>query len=145
MWKKIIISIVVFVFLGISIAFVVSNKERNSTKSKGENEDNPIKIQEISEEFVDDDCVYEWNDYEEYIKELEQASSMYQNEKVHYLVKSENNCITVYYVDESGNTILYKETGISINYLGEDDIKNLENGIDVYGAQDLNKLLEDFE
>lgn len=145
MWKKIIISIVVFVFLGISIAFVVSNKERNSTKSKGESEDNPIKIQEISEEFVDDDCIYEWNDYEEYIKELEQASSMYQNEEVHYLVKSEDNCITVYYVDESGNTILYKETGISINYLGEDDVKNLEKGIDVYGAQDLNKLLEDFE
>ena len=94
---------------------------------------------------MDDDCIYEWNDYEEYIKELEQASSMYQNEEVHYLVKSENNCVTVYYVDESGNTILYKETGISINYLGEEDIKNLENGIDVYGAQDLNKLLEDFE
>lgn len=145
MCKKIIITIVVFVSLGISIAFVVSNKERNSTKPKLENEDNPAKIQELSEEFVDDDCISEWNDYEEYAKELEQASSMYQNKDTHYFVKSENNCIVVYYVDESENYILYKETGISINYLGEEDVNSLEKGIDVYGVQDLNKLLEDFE
>ena len=55
-----------------------------------------------------------------------------------------NNVLTDAIIIDFKGKIL-ATTGISINYLGEDDVKNLEKGIDVYGAQDLNKLLEDFE
>lgn len=145
MWKKIIISIVVFIFLGIGIAVVSTNKGEKLENTKIENKIETKKMEEISEELVDDDCVAEWEEYEEYIKELEQASSMYQNEETHYLVKAENNYIVVYYVDNAENNILYKDTGISIDYLGDEDVRNLKDGIDVYGVESLNKLLEDFE
>lgn len=145
MWKKIIISIVVFTFLGVGIGIFVSNKKRSNINLNEEKENNPIKLEDISEELVDDDCTEEWEDYEEYIKGLEQASSMYQNEEIHYLVKAENNSIVVYYIDAEENNILYKETEISVNYLSEADVKSLKAGIDVYGVENLNKLLEDFE
>lgn len=145
MWKKIIISIVVFIFCGIGIIAIFSNKGRDLENTNLENKIETKKIEEISEELVDDDCIAEWEEYEEYIKELEQASSMYQNEETHYLVKAEDNYIVVYYVDDGKNNILYKDTGISIDYLGEEDVRNLKNGIDVYGVESLNKLLEDFE
>lgn len=145
MWKKIIISIVVFIFCGIGIIAIFSNRGRDIENANLENKIETKKIEEISEELVDDDCIAEWEEYEEYIKELEQASSMYQNEETHYLVKAENNYIVVYYVDDEENFVLYKDTEISTNYLGEEDLKELKNGIDVYGVENLNKLLEDFE
>lgn len=146
MWKKVIISIVVFIFLGIIVINVFGNKGDNSNNIAEENSSNETKkIKEISEALVDDDCTREWEDYKNYVKELEQASSLYENEKLHYVVKSENNNIVVYYVDEEENFVLYKDTGISTNYLGEEDLKELKNGIDIYGVENLNKLLEDFE
>ena len=145
MWKKIIISIVVFIFCGIGIIAIFFFFLRDLENTNLENKIETKKIEEISEELVDDDCIAEWEEYEEYIKELEQASSMYQNEETHYLVKAEDNYIVVYYVDDGKNNILYKDTGISIDYLGEEDVRNLKNGIDVYGVESLNKLLEDFE
>lgn len=146
MWKKVTISIVVFIFLGIIIMTFFGNNGNDSNSIAEDNSSNETKkIEEISEALVDDDCIKEWDDYKNYVKELEQASSIYENEKSHYVVKSENNNIVVYYVDDEENFVLYKDTGISTNYLGEEDLKELKNGIDVYGVENLNKLLEDFE
>lgn len=145
MWKKIFISIIILIALGAGITVIYSNKEKNVNDKDLENQEEITRIEEIAEELVDDDCISEWEDYEEYQKELEEASSTYQNDDIHYIVKSVDNYINVYYVDDSGNSILYKETNIYTKYLGEDDISDLEVGIDVYGAQNLNRLLEDFE
>ena len=52
----------------------------------------------------------------------------------------------MYKLDKYGNikeTII--ETGIQTKYLSEIDIKNLKNGIKVYGNKELKKSLEDFE
>ena len=146
MWKKFTLSIVVFIFFIIAFVVFSENKGDNSNKISDENSSNETKkIEEISETLVDDDCIKEWEDYKEYVKELEQTSTLYENEKTHYVIKSENNSIVVYYVDEEENLVLYKETEISTNYLGEEDLKELKKGIDVYGGENLNKLLEDFE
>ena len=53
--------------------------------------------------------------------------------------------INVYYINESGKEILYRVTDISVKFLGEDDIKELKQGIEVIGTQKLNEMLEDFE
>ena len=128
MWKKVTLSIVVFIFLLIAIVAFLENKGDNSNNIAEENFSNETKkLEEISEILVDDDCIKEWEDYKEYVKELEQASSLYENEKSHYVVKSENNNVVVYYVDEEENFVLYKDTGISTNYLGEEDLKELLN------------------
>ena len=145
MWKKILISITILVALGVGITVIYVNKEKNANNKNLENQEEITNIEEIAEELVDDDCISEWEDYEEYQKELEEASSIYQNDEIHYVVKSVDNYINVYYVDDFGNNILYKETNIYTKYLEEEDIYDLEAGIDVYGAQNLNKLLEDFE
>ncbi len=145
MWKKILISTGILILLSVGITLIYVNKEKNEDNKSLENKEEIIENEQISEELVDDDCISEWEDYEEYQKELEEASSMYQNNDIHYIVKSVDNYINVYYIDDYGNNILYKETNIYIKYLEEEDIHDLENGIDVYGAENLNKLLEDFE
>lgn len=145
MWREILISVIVVVLLGVGIAIVSANKDNNVKNDQLEVEPEAIDISEISEELVDDDCIDEWKDYEAYKKELEEASSNFGEEKTHYLVKSVDNYINVYYIDNAANNILYKETKISTDYLSEADKNNLKNGVDVYGVENLNKLLEDYE
>ncbi len=63
----------------------------------------------------------------------------------HYYITEENGYISIYTVDEADNKKL-KETGkISCEYLPETDRINLRNGIMLYGTQELNKMLEDYE
>lgn len=64
----------------------------------------------------------------------------------HFLLKDVEGEIIVYKLDKYENikeTII--ETGIQTKYLSEIDIKNLKNGIKVYGNKELKKSLEDFE
>lgn len=148
MWKKLAISIVILILLGIGIELIYLNRnssqENNANNQTSSNE--VTNITEISEETVEDDCISEWEDYQESsLEELENASNNYENESTHYLVKSVENYINVYYVDDAGNEILYRETKIDVSYLEEEDVKALEEGIDIYGTANLNKLLEDFE
>ena len=60
-------------------------------------------------------------------------------------MKSENEIIKIYYINENGEEVLYRVTDISTKYLGDDDVNELKNGIEVIGAKNLNQLLEDFE
>lgn len=63
----------------------------------------------------------------------------------HYILKEKEGMIAVYKVKESGEEILIEITGISTEYLTESDLLNLQNGIKVYGIEELNKTLEDYE
>ena len=63
----------------------------------------------------------------------------------HYVIMSDNNIIEVYKQKEKDNMELYKETGISLEYLSKEDIERLKNGIYIYGNEKLNSTLEDFE
>jgi hypothetical protein len=61
------------------------------------------------------------------------------------LLESVDGYIFVYYLNDENEKYLYKRTTISVDYLSQEDIDDLEVGIEVVGSEDLNKMLEDFE
>lgn len=63
----------------------------------------------------------------------------------HYLIIAENNEILIYNLDEEGSKKLKEKCDIAYEYLPETDKIILQNGIYVYGIQELNKIKEDFE
>lgn len=63
----------------------------------------------------------------------------------HYLLKEKDGYIAIYQTDENENKELIKTTEISTEYLAEEDLKNIKQGIKVYTKKELNKTLEDFE
>jgi len=63
----------------------------------------------------------------------------------HYLLKETNGVIAVYRIEKNGEEILIEETGISIEYLTENDKMKIKEGIRVYGKEELNATLEDYE
>lgn len=63
----------------------------------------------------------------------------------HYLLKEENGYITIYKLDENENAEFFNTTEISTEYLAEEDLEQIRNGIKVYTDKELNKTLEDFE
>lgn len=63
----------------------------------------------------------------------------------HYLIKDIDGQVVVFNIDSSENEKVSKETGISTNFLPQQDKLNLKEGIKVYGIEELNKTLEDYE
>ncbi len=63
----------------------------------------------------------------------------------HYLLKELEGKIAIYNIDEQNNLNLYEETEILTNYLPEEDINRLKQGIRVEGKDKLNQALEDYE
>lgn len=63
----------------------------------------------------------------------------------HYMLRDVEGKINIYKLDENGNEKLINETDIATEYLTETDMINMENGLIVYGKENLNQLLEDFE
>ena len=63
----------------------------------------------------------------------------------HYIVRDNNGKVTIYEILEDGSEKEYEVTDISTEYLTDTDKINMEKGIEVYGKQNLNQLIEDFE
>lgn len=63
----------------------------------------------------------------------------------HFKIKEEDGVIVVYSTNENGEEVLYDKTGISTEYLTESDLSNIRNGLEIYGKENLNKFIEDFE
>ena len=63
----------------------------------------------------------------------------------HYLLTEKDGFINIYTVDENGMVTFQEKTDLSVDYLPETDRITLKNGLMVYGTDELNKLLEDFE
>jgi len=63
----------------------------------------------------------------------------------HYLVKIVEDVLGIYSIDKDGNKTLREKTEIYSEYLPENDISRLKNGIEVIGRDNLNSLLEDYE
>lgn len=144
MWKKIFLSIglVAVLIVGIQLFNISKNN-----KNEEENVNNIVQNEtELSGRYVTDECLNEWSDYSSRVQEeLQEASKILNDENRHYILRGNDSVINVYYINENNEEILYKVTDISIKYLGEEDIRELEKGIDVVGIQEVNKLLEDFE
>ena len=63
----------------------------------------------------------------------------------HYVLKEKDGIIAVYKIGEDGEETLKEETGIAVEYLTEEDIQKLKLGIKVYGEENLNSIIEDYE
>ena len=147
--KKWYIAIIIFaliLFITSVILVFVMNKtvsEKNTSDSLNNQTENAI---DISSTYVVDDCMNEWADYAKTIEEdIKSTNSGIVDENTHFLVKDVDGYITIYYIDDSGEEILYNETEISTEYLSVTDLDDLEIGIEVVGYEELNKLIENFE
>ena len=145
MKKSIIIGIIVLFAIVAGIILVKNNG--NKEQKINQEESKEIKnTTQLSEQLVDDECISEWEDYRIYEEsKIKESSSVYEKNQKHYLLRKEENIINVYYIDESDNEILYRKTNISTDYLEKGDVEKLENGIEVYGEENLNKVIEDYE
>lgn len=63
----------------------------------------------------------------------------------HYIVKENNGYIGVLKLDSRGTEKFYRATDISVQYLPETDLVSIKEGVKVYGKENLNKILEDYE
>ena len=148
--KKIFIWGIIIV-LAIIIGFITYKIVSKQQEEIGLNEttQNIVEISELAEQNEDavtDECLNEWDDYNEYIGEkVEEASNNLIEQDTHYLLKDVYGYIEVYYLDENNNEYLYKKTDISTDYLSQEDKDDLKLGIEVVGIEALNKMLEDFE
>jgi len=99
----------------------------NKTKQELKNEYNQYNIETFSSKEVS------------FIKNIEGECGE------HFLVKENEGKIAIYKVDENEKESLYEQTEISTDYLTDTDKINIEKGIKIYGRQELNQLIEDFE
>ena len=63
----------------------------------------------------------------------------------HYVIKEFNGFIGISAKNDIGECIFKGVTDISVQYLPEEDLERLKQGIEIVGKDSLNKFLEDFE
>lgn len=63
----------------------------------------------------------------------------------HYLVKSDQGFVSIYKINSDDSQNLLEKTDIAVKYLSPDDISELEAGVTLYGKEDLNAFIENFE
>lgn len=63
----------------------------------------------------------------------------------HYVLREKDGIIAVYQIHEDNTETLKEETGIAVEYLTDIDKIRLEEGIRIYGEEELNSTLEDYE
>jgi len=106
---------------------------------------------EIPEEFVNLTKEELKEKYSEY--EIERFSAldvilMKQEEGVcneHYILKEKDGFIAIYKIENDDVENLEELTGISMEYLTDTDRQEIQKGIKVYGMEELNSILENYE
>jgi len=63
----------------------------------------------------------------------------------HFKIRLGEDFVEVFKLDEKKEEELYYVTGISRDYLAQKDIDKLDKGVDVYGRENINSMLEDYE
>ena len=63
----------------------------------------------------------------------------------HYLVKSDNGYVKIYNIKSDNFLELEEATEIAVKYLSLEDMNELENGVILYGKENLNSYIENFE
>lgn len=63
----------------------------------------------------------------------------------HFKLKIEDGKIIIYIINRDGTESVYEKTNISSEYLTETDLINMQDGLEVYGKEELNQIIEDFE
>lgn len=63
----------------------------------------------------------------------------------HYILRQKDGVIAVFKIEENNKEVLEELTGITVEYLTENDKMEIEKGIKVYGKEELNSILENYE
>ena len=63
----------------------------------------------------------------------------------HYALRERDGYVAIYSIDERGIETLKEMTQISTQFLPESDIEKLKEGIKVYGKENLNAAIEEYE
>lgn len=63
----------------------------------------------------------------------------------HFKLKIEDGKVVIYIVNNDGQENIYEKTNISSEYLTETDLINMQDGLEIYGKEELNQIIEDFE
>lgn len=63
----------------------------------------------------------------------------------HFRLKVEDGKVVIYTVNTEGIESIYEKTNISSEYLTETDLINMQDGLEIYGKEELNQIIEDFE
>lgn len=63
----------------------------------------------------------------------------------HYVIRTHDDVIGIYTLDENGKETLKEDTDIPTMYLTEEDLEILDKGIQAIGENQLHQVLEDYE
>ena len=63
----------------------------------------------------------------------------------HFKLKAEEGNVVIYIINNDGTESIYEKTNISSEYLTETDLINMQDGLEIYGKEELNQIIEDFE
>lgn len=94
------------------------------------------------------DLEKQYKDWQVYVfseKEVILIKSVNDYCNEHYKLKELDGYIAIYKINRDGKEELQEKTSISTRYLTETDISHLKNEIEIFGTENLNKYIEDFE
>ena len=63
----------------------------------------------------------------------------------HFKLKIEDGKVVIYIINNDGTESIYEKTNISSEYLTETDLLNMQDGLEIFGKEELNQIIEDFE
>lgn len=63
----------------------------------------------------------------------------------HYVIREKDGYVNVFNINQDGKEELIETTLVAVQYLPETDLINLKQGIEVYGLEEVNRIIEDFE
>lgn len=106
---------------------------------------------EIPKELINmnkNELIEEYNDWK--LEEFSSEEIIFSREYTgicneHYLIKITGDVLGIYTIDQTGKETLKEKTEIYVDYLPENDVSRLKEGIEVIGKENLNSLLEDYE
>lgn len=110
------------------------------------NEYNDIDISSVNlneEEVKDKNRDWKINEFSSEQIVFEREKDEFCNQ--HFKLKLVDGTIIIYKIDEQGKENEYETTEITSEYLTEEDILKLKEGIAVYGRENLTSVLEDYE
>lgn len=61
------------------------------------------------------------------------------------MLKEKDGNIAIFELDQNNNQIFLEDTEIATEYLAEEDLEKIQQGITIYTKKELNKTIEDFE
>ena len=63
----------------------------------------------------------------------------------HYVIKEKNGYVVIYSLDENGNETIKEKTDIATQYLPNEDVNLLRQGIKAYSNIELEQIISDYE